>query len=123
VFAPCFFTLACKTAPSAAPRRYPIQIEDGQGVLRSAELKPGDIMFYESAKCYHQRSVPMNGRHYASIFLHYRPVGWEMTREQPRAWRLRVLFTITVPHNTKTVLRPLFRLCRQLFTQLSRGFS
>ena len=53
---------------------YPIQIEDSTGRLRSAELAPGDLMFYESAKCFHQRSVPMSGRHYASIFLHYRPV-------------------------------------------------
>ena len=53
-------------------------------MLQSADLKPGDLMFYESAKCYHQRSVPMQGRHYASIFLHYRPVGWAMTREASR---------------------------------------
>eukprot|EP00951_Prasinocladus_malaysianus_P043588 scaffold546779_cov37-Prasinocladus_malaysianus.AAC.2 len=43
------------------------------------------MMFYESAKSYHQRSVPMNGRYYASIFIHYRPVGWNMTRHDVRA--------------------------------------
>jgi len=63
---------------------FPIQIEDGRGQLASADLKPGDLMFYESAKCFHQRSVPMNGRYYASIFLHYRPVGWGLTRDFPR---------------------------------------
>lgn len=26
----------------------------------------------------------MNGRYYASIFLHYRPVGWALSRELPR---------------------------------------
>lgn len=63
---------------------YPIQIEDGFGVLRSADLKPGDLMFYESAKCFHQRKEPMQGRHYASIFMHYRPKGWARSREEAR---------------------------------------
>lgn len=63
---------------------FPIQIEDASGVLRSADLKPGDLMFYESAKCYHQRKEPMQGRHYASIFMHYRPKGWSRSREEAR---------------------------------------
>ena len=63
---------------------YPIQIEGGKGTLESYDLEPGDLFFYESAKCFHQRSIPLQGRHYASIFLHYRPVGWNMTRESVR---------------------------------------
>jgi len=63
---------------------YPIQIEDGKGRLASANLQPGDLMFYESAKCFHQRKEPMRGAYYASIFLHYRPKGWAMTRDDPR---------------------------------------
>jgi hypothetical protein len=45
---------------------FPIQIEDGTGELASLNLKPGQLMFYESAKCFHQRSIPMRGRYYAS---------------------------------------------------------
>lgn len=63
---------------------YEIQIEDGKGVMGSVNLKPGELMFYESAKCYHQRKVPMKGRYYASIFMHYRPKDWTMTRDEPR---------------------------------------
>ena len=45
---------------------FPIQIEGGTGELASLNLKPGQLMFYESAKCFHQRSIPMRGRYYAS---------------------------------------------------------
>ena len=62
----------------------PSQIEGGKGTLESYDLEPGDLFFYESAKCFHQRSIPLRGEHYASIFLHYRPVGWNMTRESVR---------------------------------------
>eukprot|EP00873_Tetraselmis_striata_P036820 jgi/Tetstr1/457084/TSEL_043745.t1 len=50
------------------------------GVLATVDLKPGEMLLYESAKCFHQRRVPMKGRYYAGVFLHYRPVGWNMTR-------------------------------------------
>jgi hypothetical protein len=40
---------------------FPIQIEDATGELASLDLKPGQLMFYESAKSYHKRSVPMQG--------------------------------------------------------------
>jgi len=63
---------------------YEIQIEDGKGKMGSVNLKEGDLMFYESAKCYHQRKIPMKGRYYASIFMHYRPKNWTMTRDEPR---------------------------------------
>ena len=59
---------------------FPVQIDNSDGTLASMNLKPGQVMFYESAKSFHQRNVPMKGRYYGSIFMHYRPVGWNMTR-------------------------------------------
>ena len=59
---------------------FPIEIEDMHGETHAVSLEPGDLFFYESAKSFHKRSVPMVGDHYASIFMHYRPVGWEWTR-------------------------------------------
>ena len=59
---------------------FPIQIDNSDGTLASMNLKPGQVMFYESAKSFHQRKVPMKGRYYGSIFMHYRPVGWNITR-------------------------------------------
>lgn len=60
---------------------YPLEIEDANGFYAKGNLKPGDMMFYESAKCYHKRSVPMKGRYYASLFLHYRPKTWTFDRD------------------------------------------
>jgi len=65
---------------SSLDEPFPLQIEDADGVLATVDLKPGEMLLYESAKCFHQRRVPMKGRYYASVFLHYRPVGWNMTR-------------------------------------------
>jgi len=70
---------------SSLDEPYPIQIEGAEGVLASVDLNPGEMLLYESAKSYHQRSVPMKGRYYASIFLHYRPIGWNRTFHDVRA--------------------------------------
>ena len=37
------------------------------------------MLLYESAKLPHGRPQPLHGRHYASVFLHYRPVDWDET--------------------------------------------
>ena len=36
-------------------------------------MKPGDILLYESAKLLHGRPEPLNGLHYDNIFVHYAP--------------------------------------------------
>mmetsp|Transcript_2359 Transcript_2359/g.6853 ORF Transcript_2359/g.6853 Transcript_2359/m.6853 type:complete len:388 (+) Transcript_2359:290-1453(+) len=64
---------------------WPIQMDNARGEMHSADLKPGQLCFYESAKTFHQRMTPLKGRYYASIFMHYRPVGWNYTRHEARA--------------------------------------
>ena len=41
-------------------------------------MEPGELLFYESAKCLHGREVPLNGDSFVSLFAHYRP------RDAPR---------------------------------------
>ena len=53
---------------------WPIQIEDHNGKLHSVNLEPGQMLFYESAKCLHGRMTEFKGKYYGSIFLHYAPV-------------------------------------------------
>ena len=54
---------------------WPIDIESHDtGELFSLELQPGQMLFYESAKCLHGRMSEFNGKYYGSIFLHYQPV-------------------------------------------------
>jgi hypothetical protein len=58
---------------------WPIFIEDFQGRTHEVLLTSGDILFYESSKCFHGRPRPFNGTWYSSIFVHYHPTYWQNT--------------------------------------------
>jgi|MDSY01.2.fsa_nt_gb hypothetical protein len=42
---------------------------------RQVSMDPGDIVYYESAKCLHARMQPLSRGSYANLFVHYRPDG------------------------------------------------
>lgn len=48
-------------------------------------MSPGDLVFYESAKCLHARMKPLPTDSYTNMFVHFRPVGDEQwyKRENP----------------------------------------
>lgn len=48
---------------------WPIVIEDFQGNTNQVYLEPGDILFYESSKCFHGRPQTFIGSYYASLFM------------------------------------------------------
>lgn len=48
---------------------WPIVIEDFQGNTNQVYLEPGDILFYESSKCFHGRPQTFVGSYYASLFM------------------------------------------------------
>ena len=52
-----------------------IEIYDFAGRLHEINMEPGDIVYYESARCLHGRMMPLNGSYYVNLFTHYRPVG------------------------------------------------
>jgi hypothetical protein len=52
---------------------WPIVIEDFQGNTNEVILTPGDMLFYESSKCFHGRPATFYGSWYSSIFVHYYP--------------------------------------------------
>jgi len=52
-----------------------IEIYDFAGRLHEIIMEPGDIVYYESARCLHGRMMPLNGSHYVNLFTHYRPTG------------------------------------------------
>jgi len=56
---------------------WPIVIEDFQGNTNEVVLESGDMLFYESSKCFHGRPRMLKGGWYSSIFVHYYPVGWD----------------------------------------------
>jgi hypothetical protein len=57
---------------------WPIFIEDYHGRTHEVILTPGDMLFYESSKCFHGRPKKFNGSWYSSVFVHYYPLhGWK----------------------------------------------
>ena len=56
---------------------WPIVIEDFQGNTNEVYLESGDMLIYESSKCFHGRPVKFKGAWYSSLFLHYYPVEWD----------------------------------------------
>ena len=70
------FILHIDSSDDAEP--WPIFIEDFHGRTHEVILTPGDILFYESSKCYHGRPQRLNGSWYSSIFVHFYPKhGWQ----------------------------------------------
>jgi hypothetical protein len=55
---------------------WPIVIEDFEGDTHEVTLTPGDVLFYESSKCFHGRPRPLSGSWYSSVFVHYTPIGY-----------------------------------------------
>lgn len=58
---------------------WPLWIEDIHGTIHHVDVKPGEMILYESAKLPHARPIPFTGRFYTSLFVHYRPVNWDMS--------------------------------------------
>lgn len=56
---------------------WPIVIEDFHGNLHEVVLESGDMLLYESSKCYHGRPKRFKGSWYTSLFIHYYPPGWK----------------------------------------------
>lgn len=63
-----------------------ILIEDFQGNTHEVVLKSGEMLFYESSKCFHGRPSRFNGSWYSSIFVHFYPkYGWNKVNHKLEA--------------------------------------
>mmetsp|Transcript_10135 Transcript_10135/g.12299 ORF Transcript_10135/g.12299 Transcript_10135/m.12299 type:complete len:504 (-) Transcript_10135:91-1602(-) len=56
---------------------WPVEIYDHADHMHEVDMSPGDLVFYESAKCLHARMKPLPGEFYTNLFVHYRPMGDE----------------------------------------------
>lgn len=63
--------------PNSKP--WPIVIEDYLGNLNEVVLEKGDVLLYESSKCWHGRPRRFEGQWYTSLFIHYYPSDWKKT--------------------------------------------
>ena len=63
---------------------------DADGQEREVSVEPGELLLYESARIPHGRPVPLNGRFYAGLFVHYQPAeDYALWVESPRDWYAR----------------------------------
>jgi prolyl 4-hydroxylase len=53
---------------------WPLLIHDHYGRRHKVLMKPGEMLFYESARLKHGRPEPLDGAHFANIFVHAAPV-------------------------------------------------
>ena len=65
------FILHIDSSDDAEP--WPITIEDFHGQTHQVILTPGDMLFYESSKCWHGRPQRFHGSWYTSVFVHFYP--------------------------------------------------
>ena len=56
---------------------WPLVIEDLHGNTHEVFLETGDMLLYESSKCFHGRPKRYNGKWYSSLFTHYYPTDWD----------------------------------------------
>ena len=59
---------------------WPLEIKSHDGKYHYVNMKPGDMLLYESAKCLHGRPQELDGDFYSNIFLHFKPTNegsWE----------------------------------------------
>lgn len=71
------FSLIVNIAQENLSEPWPVEVYDHADRLHEVTMNPGDVVYYESAKCLHGRNKALtgNGSHYVNLFTHYRPVG------------------------------------------------
>ena len=68
-------SLIINVAQGAVRNPWKVEIYDFADRLHEVEMAPGDIVYYESARCLHGRMRPLDGEYYVNLFAHYRPKG------------------------------------------------
>ena len=66
-------------------------------------LESGDILLYESSKCYHGRPRPFNGEWYSSLFLHWYPIDWDPQIKMETHWRVPPTWDTYIPSDYPTL--------------------
>ena len=67
-------SLIINVAQEGVNSSWPLQIYDFADRLHEVLMAPGDIVYYESARCLHDRMTPFNGTAFVNLFAHYRPL-------------------------------------------------
>ena len=62
---------------------WPLFIQDNRGEDHEVILRPGEMIWYESARLIHGRQRPLRGHHYDNVFVHFKPQGLWYKRMRP----------------------------------------
>ena len=65
-----------------------LQIYDHAHRLHEIDMQPGDLVYFESRRCFHGRMKALQGKYYASLFIHFIPADGEnvdWTKPDPEA--------------------------------------
>ena len=54
---------------------WPLEVYGHDGYAVNITMEPGDMVLYESHSVIHGRPFPLNGSHYANVFVHFEPIG------------------------------------------------
>ena len=53
---------------------WPLEVYDHDGRAHNISMVPGDMVLYESHSVLHGRPFPLEGRYYANVFVHFKPL-------------------------------------------------
>jgi prolyl 4-hydroxylase len=62
---------------------WPLCIVDNEGRPHEVSIEPGEMVFFEGARLTHGRPYPLDGEYYANIFIHYTPLDWDLSLQEP----------------------------------------
>ena len=68
---------------SRLSKPWPLYIEDNEGCPHEVSIEPGEMVFFEGARLKHGRPYPLEGEYYANTFIHYTPLDWDLTPQEP----------------------------------------
>ena len=54
---------------------WPLYIKDNKGGDHAVIIRPGEMVWYESARLVHGRPKPLDGDYFDNLFIHFKPVG------------------------------------------------
>ena len=77
IFLKLFFTLYnfIFQIDQKVDKEWPLTIIDHKKKKKQINLKPGEMLLYESAKLWHGRQFPFEGDFFDNVFIHYTPNG------------------------------------------------
>lgn len=63
---------------------WPLEVLNPDGSCAEVYLQPGELVLYEGARFRHGRPMRLQGKDFANVFSHFRPVDWHGPHQSPK---------------------------------------